>query len=211
MIPLATLLAFAGVAALITIMPGVDTLLVLRTATFGGRRGGWGAALGIALGCLVWGGAVAVGLGAVMAGHPALFAAIRAAGALYLAVLGWQTLIRRGNAPLPEGSPAKPLASAGHAFRQGLLTNLLNPKVGLFYVTFLPQFLPRSTATFAALGGLTLASVHVALTLAWFAAIILATAPLGRWLARPATVLWLDRVCGVLFIGFGVRLALERA
>jgi threonine/homoserine/homoserine lactone efflux protein len=96
----------------------------------------------------------------------------------------------------------------GNWFLRGLTTNLLNPKVGVFYISFLPQFVPAGVA--AAPFIVLLAAIHVTLGLVWSAALIAATAPLKTWLSRPAVVRWLDRVTGGVFLGFGLKLALER-
>jgi threonine/homoserine/homoserine lactone efflux protein len=195
--------AFVPVAALLTITPGTDTMLVLRTAGLGGVRAAALAALGIALGCMVWGLVVALGLGALLVADPIAFGWLRAVAALYLAWIGISLLLRphRGGSSMPVLS--------GTAFRRGLLTNLLNPKVGVFYLTLLPQFLPPGTTGPGA--GLLLAGVHVALTLVWFAGLIGFARSLSPIMASPAFARWIDRVCGMVFIGFGAKLALSRA
>jgi len=195
------LIAFVPVAALLTITPGTDTMLVLRTAGLGDLRAAWLAALAIAIGCLVWGAAVAFGLGALLVASPMAFAWLRAAGAVYLCWIGIGLLVRIRQAPQPGE------AAAHTAFRRGLLTNLLNPKVGVFYLTLLPQFLPPGTRDAGA--GLMLAGVHVMLTLVWFAALIAFARSLTPIMARPAFARWIDRVCGAVFIGFGAKLALR--
>lgn len=197
----AGLLAFIPVAALLTVTPGTDTMLVLRTAGIGGARAATLAALGIALGCMVWGLVVALGLGALLVASPIAFGWLRAIAALYLGWIGITLIVRphRGGA----GTPAQ----SGTAFRRGLLTNLLNPKVGVFYLTLLPQFLPPGTANAGA--GLMLATVHVVLTLIWFAALIGCARSLAPILASPVFGRWIDRACGVVFIGFGAKLALR--
>jgi threonine/homoserine/homoserine lactone efflux protein len=197
----AVLLAFVPVAALLTITPGTDTMLVLRTAGLGDRRAAWLAALGIALGCLAWGGAVAFGLGALLVASPTAFAWLRIVGAAYLGWVGIGLIVRVRHAAKPHQS------AAGTAFRRGLLTNLLNPKVGVFYLTLLPQFLPPGTHDAGA--GLMLAGIHVVLTLVWFAALIGFAHTLTPVMARPAFARWIDRACGVVFIGFGAKLALR--
>lgn len=202
MIAASSLLAFVPVAALLTITPGTDTMLVLRTAGLGGARPATLAALGIALGCLVWGLAVALGLGALLVASPQAFDWLRIAGAVYLGWIGIGLIIR----PHQAGQTASVMS--GTAFRRGLLTNLLNPKVGVFYLTLLPQFLPRGGADPAA--GLLLAAVHVALTLGWFAILIGFARSLSPWLNSPAFTRTIDRVCGAVFIGFGLKLALGR-
>jgi len=201
MIAAAALIAFVPVAALLTITPGTDTMLVLRTAGLGDWRAAWLAALGIAIGCLVWGAAVAFGLGALLVASPMAFAWLRLAGAVYLGWVGIGLIVRTRRAPQPSEGAART------AFRRGLLTNLLNPKVGVFYLTLLPQFLPPGTRDAGA--GLMLAGVHVLLTLVWFAALIGFARSLTPIMARPAFARWIDRVCGVVFIGFGAKLALR--
>ena len=202
------ILAFMLAASILTMTPGVDTAMVLRTAAVAGRRPAWVAALGIGMGCLVWGAAVSVGLGALLAASELAYTIVKWVGALYLLWLGIGLIARpRRGLGISEGG-----ATTGHdawlALRRGLLTNLLNPKVGVFYVTFLPQFVPAG-ASIAAFSFL-LAAIHVVLGLVWFAALIAATVPLGRVLARPRVVTMLDRLTGGIFVAFGVKLALTR-
>ena len=195
---------FVVAAALLTITPGLDTALVLRTAAVEGPRRAAVAALGIACGCLTWGLAAALGLGALLAASQAAYTALKWAGAAYLAWLG-VGLIRRPRSQLdlaPSG------ARRGNWWLRGFLTNLLNPKVGVFYVSFLPQFVPAHVAAGPFI--FLLAVIHVALGIPWTAALIAGTAPLKRWLSRAAVVRWLDRATGAVFLGFGARLALER-
>jgi len=201
MIAAASLWAFVPVAALLTVTPGTDTMLVLRTAGLGGARAAMLAALGIALGCMVWGLVVALGLGTLLVASPIAFGWLRALAALYLGWIGINLIVR-----LHRGDTNTP-AQSGTAFRRGLLTNLLNPKVGVFYLTLLPQFLPPGTADAGA--GLMLATVHVALTLIWFAALIGFARSLAPVMASPAFARWIDRICGAVFIGFGAKLALR--
>ena len=205
---LTPLLAFAAAAGLLTVTPGLDTAMVLRSATAGGPRRGGAAALGISLGCLVWGAGAAYGLTALLATSELAFTVVKWAGAAYLFWLGLGLLFRNRPTPaLPPSGPAADMVSGGReAFRRGLLTNLMNPKVGVFYITFLPQFIPRGAdvATFALL----LAAIHLTMSLVWFALLIALTVPLGRWLARPKAAAWLDRATGLVFLGFGVRLVL---
>ena len=202
-----SLLAFTAAALLLTITPGVDTALVLRSAAAGGRLRGAAAALGVALGCLGWGLLAAAGLAALLAESALAYRVLQLAGAAYLCWLGLRMLLRpRREWPQPGAAMgAQGLRASG---LRGLLTNLLNPKVGVFYVSFLPQFVPHGVwpAGFLFL----LACVHVLLTLAWFGVLIAATAPIGRWLARERVMRALDRCTGLVFLGFGARLAWER-
>lgn len=204
---LPSLLAFGLAATLLTITPGLDTAMVLRSAVAGGPRQAIATAIGIGLGCLAWGAAVALGLGIVLTASTLAYTVLKWAGAAYLLWLGIKLLFRpRSRMTAETASPVVPLSRSA-AMRRGFLTNLLNPKIGVFYVTFLPQFVP--TGSNVALFSFALACIHVTLGTAWFAIMIAATAPLNRQLGRPAVVRVLDRMTGGVFIGFGVKLALS--
>ncbi len=202
-----SLSAFVVAAGLLTLAPGVDTALVLRASTFDGQIKGVQATAGILLGCLIWGALVALGLAALITASPLAYDILKWAGALYLLWLGGRMILR------PRVSPPTTTDTAGVAranwFWRGLAGNLLNPKMGVFYVSFLPQFVPRGVAVPPYI--LLLAAIHATLGLAWCGALILASQPLGRAMRRPAVIKALDRVTGVVFIGFGARLALAKA
>jgi threonine/homoserine/homoserine lactone efflux protein len=203
MTSLQALAAFTLAAAILTITPGLDTALVLRTAASEGAWPARHAALGIGLGCLLWGGLVAIGLGTLLATSPHLFLFLKWAGAAYLAFLGLGLIFRAHGLLLAEQGDT---VRAKGAFRRGFLTNILNPKVGVFYLTFLPQFIPVGAD---AMGfPFLLALIHVGLSLVWFSLIIAATAPISRLLADANIVKTLDRIAGGIFIGFALRLAL---
>ena len=198
--------AYVVAAGLLTLTPGLDTALILRTAAVEGPKRAVFAALGISVGCLIWGAAVALGLGALLAASQLAFTALKWAGAAYLVWLGLHLLLK----PRDRFEVAAGAAAGGGDFtwmRRGLLTNLLNPKVGVFYVSFLPQFLPTGVAPAPFI--FLLAVIHAALGLAWSACLIGATRPIAGLLKRASVVRWLDRVTGGVFLGFGVRLALE--
>ncbi|HVI34526.1 LysE family translocator [Phenylobacterium sp.] len=204
---LQALLAFGVAAALLTITPGLDTALVLRTAAVEGPKRAALAGVGIVAGCLVWGAAVAFGLGALLDASQLAFQVLKWAGAAYLVWLGVNLILKprdrfdAASAPVQDGD--------GLAWmRRGFLTNLLNPKVGVFYVSFLPQFLPQGVAAGPFI--FLLAALHGAMGLAWFAALIAATRPIAGALQKAAIVRWLDRLTGGVFLAFGLRLALER-
>ncbi len=203
-----SLIAFMAAAGLLTLTPGVDTAMVLRAATVEGRRPAALAAIGIGLGCLIWGAAVALGLGALITASPVAFSVLKWAGAAYLLWLGARLVWKpRRRLDLAGGVTARRRGGLD-PLRRGLATNLLNPKVGVFYVSFLPQFTPpglnMAAYTFM------LACIHVVMGLAWFAVLIAATVPVGRFMARPGVVTVMDRLTGCVFIAFGARLALAR-
>ena len=200
-----SLIAFTLAAALLTITPGLYTALVLRTAAVEGPRRAFGAALGICLGCLAWGLLVALGLAVLLQASELAFLALKWAGAAYLLYLGARLIL----VPRVEagGGEATSPARSGW-FLRGLLTNLLNPKVGAFYVSFLPQFVPDGASVPATI--LALAAIHAGLGLLWFALLIGATRPLARLLADKAKVRALDRLTGGVLIFFGLKLAFSR-
>lgn len=201
------LLAFVAAAALLSVTPGLDTALILRTAAAEGGRRAMMAALGIAMGCLVWGAATALGLGVLLAASRTAYTVLKWAGAAYLVWLGIN-LIRKPRERFDLGGTGGRQRGHGGWLLKGFLTNILNPKVGIFYVSFLPQFVPSGydPAPFI----LVLAIIHVVVGTGWLALLIAAMRPLKAWLARPGVVRVLDRLTGAVFIGFGVRLALER-
>ena len=204
-----SLLLFSLAAGLLTITPGLDTTLVLRTSASEGPRPAAFAAIGIGIGCLVWGAAAASGLTALLSAAPMAFQVLKWVGTVYLVWLGLKMIFSRSQGlDLGETAVAAPSARGVGWLRRGLLTNLLNPKVGVFYVTFLPQFVP--TGVSAGPWMLLLAALHVVFGLIWFAVLIAATLPLSRVLRRPAVVRWIDRIAGGVLIGFGARLALSR-
>ncbi len=201
-----SLVGFALAAGLLTLTPGLDTALVLRSAAADGRRRAAAVALGVVTGCLAWGVLAAFGLGALITASPAGYAALRWAGAAYLVWLGVNLAARpRDSFETSVGPPAS--RGVGGDWGRGLMTNALNPKVGVFYVSFLPQFVPAGVAPAPFM--LLLAAIHTAFGIAWFGALIGATAPLRRWLDRRPVIRWLDRITGGVLIGFGLRLAFE--
>ena len=207
MSPTIALLTFALAAAVLTITPGVDTALVLRTAAVEGPRRAVSAAFGICCGLLLWGLAVALGIGALLAASSLAYTVLRWVGASYLVWLGLTLLLHpHQEAPSIDGVL---LAHGGTAkwFARGLLSNLTNPKVGVFYVTFLPQFVPPDVAVapFIAL----LVAIHVTEGVLWLMLLILATRSIARVLRRPVIVRVLERLTGAVLVGFGLRLAIE--
>ena len=201
------LAAYLVAAGLLTVTPGLDTALILRTAAVEGSRRAALAAVGIISGCLIWGAAVALGLGALLAAAPLAFTVLKWAGCAYLVWLGLNLILRpRDRFEIASGAPSQ--EGDFTWMRRGLLTNLLNPKVGVFYISVLPQFLPAGVAPASFI--FLLALIHAGLGLAWSAVLIGATRPIGGFLRRAVVVRWLDRITGGVFLGFGLRLALSR-
>ena len=201
---------FALVAALLTILPGPDSALVLRSALVQGRRPAIATAIGINTGSLVWGAAAGVGAAALISASEVAFTALKLAGAVYLAYLGIRMLV--ASFRRVESSPEVPTAltaepSLWAAFGRGALTNLLNPKVGAFYVALIPQFLPDGASPLAM--GLVLALVHVIESVIWFAVLIVAAETARAWLSSPRVSRWIDRVTGGFLLAFAGLLAVE--
>jgi threonine/homoserine/homoserine lactone efflux protein len=199
---IAQLLAFLALAALVIVTPGPDTALTIRNALFGGQRDGVLTALGVASGQATWAVATAAGIAALLRAFEPAFVALRVAGAAYLVYLGLQSLraARRGEASghAPSGRRPRP------AFRQGLLSNLGNPKMAVFFTSLLPQF----GSSFGVL--LALGLVFAAMTLTWLSAYAFAVAKAGERLLRPRVRRALDAVTGAVLVALGVRLAAER-
>lgn len=202
------LAAFCIAAGLLTIAPGLDTALVLRTAAAEGPRNAALAGLGIVLGCITWGAAVALGLGALLAASELAFTMLKWAGAAYLVWMGVNLILRPRSRFALELAEKAASPSSGSWLGRGYLTNLLNPKVGVFYVSFLPQFLPAHVPAGPFI--FLLAVLHALMGVVWFGLLIVATRPLTRTLKRPSFVRRLDRLTGVIFVSFGVKLALAR-
>jgi threonine/homoserine/homoserine lactone efflux protein len=201
---LASLIAYTVAAALLTITPGADTLLVVRHAGGRGARAGFAAAFGVVAGTMVWGAVVALGVAALIVANPLLYEVLKWAGAFYLVWLGMQLLLPT---PVPrEGEPAPP-SLLQSPFANGLLTNLLNPKVGVFYLAFLPQFIPPGVAQGPFI--LLLAAIHGCLGLIWFAFLIAGIDRAAPAMRSPKLASLLSKVTGILFVGFGARLLLS--
>lgn len=203
----AALIAFSIAAGLLTITPGLDVALVLRTAAVEGTKKAWLAGLGVCIGTLGWGAIAALGLGALLAASQLAFEILKWAGAAYLVWLGLGLILKPRTKFEIDGGQSAPRSDLGWLWK-GALNNLLNPKAGVFYVSFLPQFVPAHVPAAPFMFGL--ACIHVAMGLVWFAVLIGATRPIAGVLQRASVVRWLDRITGGVFLGFGVRLAMER-
>jgi threonine/homoserine/homoserine lactone efflux protein len=209
-----SLIAYTAAAGLLTITPGLDTALVLRTAVVEGPRRAMLAGLGICAGVFSWAIAASVGLGVLLTVSRAAYSLLRFLGGAYLIFLGVIIFLRgRSQASITEAVSRSALNSSGlkptsNWFLRGLLTNLLNPKVGVFYVTFLPQFIPQGTNV--VLFGLLLAGIHVTEGMLWFLLLVSGTRLISGWIQRPAVTRALDCATGTVLVGFGIRLMWEK-
>jgi threonine/homoserine/homoserine lactone efflux protein len=204
------LLAFLGISALVIVTPGQDTALTIRNTLAGGRRSGVGTALGVSAGQAVWTVAASAGVAALLVASEPAFLALKLAGAAYLVFLGAQALLAAFGGTRPSDEPA---AGAGRltpraAFRQGVVSNLGNPKMAVFFTSLLPQFAPEGGASFAAM--LALGLVFCTMTLAWLTAYSFVVERAGAVLRRPAVRRMLDAFTGAVLVALGLRLATER-
>jgi threonine/homoserine/homoserine lactone efflux protein len=207
------LASFLAVSTVLIIAPGPDMALVGRNALFGGRRMAVATAFGVGAGLVVWSFAASAGVAALLRSSEPAFLALRVIGAAYLFFLGVQALraawSRHGSeAPSDDGTTntARPDARPRRAFRQGFLSNLGNPKIAIFFTSFLPQFTPSGASFFDLLP---LGLAFCLMTLVWLAGYGVFVAKAGDVLRRPRTRRAIEGFTGVVLIGFGLRLATE--
>ena len=200
-----SLLTFSLAAVLLTLTPGLDTALILRTATTEGKNQAIQAALGINTGCLLWGVAIAFGLGSVVAVSELAYDILKYCGAAYLGWLGVCMLVRPRKQLIVADASNK---TASNWFLKGVLGNALNPKVGIFYVSFLPQFIPQGHSPVIWTFGLV--TIHITMGIVWSLMLIGATRPLAYLLRKEKAIRWLDRTTGLVFLLFAARLAISR-
>jgi threonine/homoserine/homoserine lactone efflux protein len=205
-----TLVAFVAVSAVVICTPGQDTALTIRNTLAGGRRSGIATAAGVALGQGIWTVAASAGVVAILSASEPAFRALKLAGAAYLVYLGAQSLYaafrRRGQSPKQQSVAKSVDVAPRRALRQGVLSNLGNPKMAVFFASLLPQFAPGGSGSFLALLGLGL--LFCSLTFGWLTLYAIAVARVGRLLAGPARRV-LHAVTGIVLVVFGVRLAAE--
>jgi threonine/homoserine/homoserine lactone efflux protein len=203
-------LALAGVILLAAMSPGPDFVIMLRSVLSGGRRAGMACAAGIASGVLAWAVVTSIGIAGLLAASAIAFTVVKLAGAAYLVLLGVQALLaarRGGYEQAKEPATEQTRRSAFVAFRQGLLTNLFNPKVAVFFLALWPQFLPaEATVTDTAI----LAAVAALTSLVWFTVLANVVTALRRFLTASKVRRTLDAVMGTLLVGIGVRIAITQ-
>lgn len=204
---LGSLVAFVAVSAVVICTPGQDTALTIRNTLAGGRRSGVATAGGVALGLAIWTVAASIGVVALLSASEPAFRALRLAGAAYLVFLGAQSLLAaaRGRTAKPDprsGAPTKPR----RALRQGVVSNLGNPKIALFFASLLPQFAPEGQAAFA--GFLALGFLFSAMTLAWLSVYAVVVHRLRALLGGTVRRV-LDAATGVVLVALGLRVGTD--
>lgn len=207
-------ITFLGVITVLTITPGADTMLVIRNVVARGQRSGYMTALGSCSGVFIHATLSALGLSVILVKSAMVFEIVKLAGACYLILLGgwslWQ-VIRSGKHPEKASlfdektARAADMTSGWRSLREGLLTNVLNPKVAIFYLAFLPQFINRGDAVLPK--SLLLAGMHFVLSIIWLSTISTFMGRLRDFISRPSVQRVLETVSGTVLIGFGIRLA----
>ncbi len=202
-------LTFAGIAALLVITPGADMALVAKNGLAHGRRAAITTAFGVCLGGLIWTLAAAFGIAAFVRSSQTAFNTLRIAGAAYLLYLGlhaiWKT---RRSGELEEPGRERVVRSSRLAFRQGVISNLLNPKLAVFFTSLLPQFIEPGQSVFAR--SLLLGGILQLIAIVWLLFYSCLVARMGTVLRRPGVRRWLDRSTGTVLVAFGLRLATEK-
>ena len=206
---MAEVLAFLGVCTLVICTPGPDTALTIRNSIIGRRRGGLLTAGGIAAGQLIWTIAASVGLAGLLQASQPTFTALKIIGAAYLVFLGAQSLVAavRGHPAHEEQQPRPHQLSPWNAMRQGLISNLANPKMAVFFLSLLPQFASPASVGFAAFAPLGL--VFCLMTFGWLSIYALVLHRVGSFIQRSRVRRTLEAVTGTVLVGLGIRLATD--
>jgi threonine/homoserine/homoserine lactone efflux protein len=203
------LLVYVGVVVAIALLPGPDTAVVTKNALVHGREAALGSAIGVNIGLSVWTLATALGVAAILRSSATVYDALKLVGALYLVWIGARTLwdSRRRGVSSAEGAGGRTIDGRG-GFLQGVISNLANPKVGIFFTSLLPQFVsPHGSAL---LQMLILGGIFIAFNVFWMCSYALAAVRLSHILSRARVKAVIDRFSGLVLIGVGIRLALER-
>ncbi|MDE3131594.1 MAG: LysE family translocator [Acidobacteriota bacterium] len=204
------LLVYVGIVVAIALLPGPDTAVVTKNALIHGREAALGSAIGVNTGLAVWTVATALGVAAILRSSATVYDALKLLGALYLIWIGARTLweSRRGRRGAGAAATDQRVMSGRGGFRQGVISNLANPKVGIFFTSLLPQFV--STHHSAFLQMLMLGGIFIAFNVLWMSSYALAAVRLAHVLSRARVKAVIDRVSGLVLVGVGIRLATER-
>mgnify|MGYP001101500862 CR=1 FL=1 len=207
------IIAFAWLALAMTLAPGSDTVLVIRSSLRDGTRAGVAAAAGIVLGVIVWGGLAGLGVALLLVRLPVVYRVVAIGGGVYLAYLSVMTFVSarrlwRSDPAVPDDSgEATPRRSLPQTFIAGLLTNLLNPKIGVFYLSIMPGLFIGQGLTLWL--GLELGGIHAALGIVWLSIVSVLATWARRHLLRAKPRAVLDGICGALLLAFGVLVIVE--
>lgn len=207
----AQLIGYTLAVALLTITPGADTMLVMRNVLARGRKAGILATLGVSSGLFIHALLSGLGLSLILTRSALAFSVVKWAGALYLCYLGVQSLrsaFKQTQSINELSAAAEPNHNPWHAYREGLITNVLNPKVALFYLAFLPQFIRPNDPVL--LRSLLLTSIHFVLGIVWLGLITLSLDKMRSWMLKPRVRAWIEGSTGLILFGFGIRLALSK-
>ncbi len=206
------LIAFFFVAGAITLSPGADTMLVIRNVLRGGRRDGLITSVGVCSGLTIHASLSAVGVSIILAQSAVAFQAVKILGAIYLVWLGVKSLrsamMADGVEPTAALSSVATVLSPRRSFLEGLLTNALNPKVAVFYLAFLPQFIRPDDPVLAR--SFLLASIHITQGLLWLGVLSFMLDKGRSFITRPRVKRTLDATCGTVLLGLGLKLAIEK-
>lgn len=201
-------LTFFVLSLFVVMSPGVDTALITKTTIATGRKTGFQMALGISTGSLVHTFAAAFGLSAILMQSAVAFEIVKYAGTVYLLYLGVSSLWASDKKQAVDGEHLHQPNKKGSSFHQGLLSNILNPKVAMFFLTFLPQFVTPGENTTQQL--IMMGVVYTVLSITWFFIYVYFINHMREWLLSPRIQRWMDKATGLVLIGFGLKLALEK-
>jgi threonine/homoserine/homoserine lactone efflux protein len=206
---LQSLIAFVGAAIIVAMVPGPSLVMIMRQAVRSGRRAGFATILGNETGIFLWGLAAAFGLSALLIASEVAYDMMRIIGAGVLIYFGVKALwqVRKGVPAAAEGTAGTPSGSLWRCYRLGVLTNLANPKAGVFAVSFLPQFVPDGAPVFATL--VLFSVIWTLVDLAWYSAVVWLVARIKRVFERPAVRRRLEQISGVVLVALGIRIAAE--
>jgi RhtB (resistance to homoserine/threonine) family protein len=199
-------LTFIVLSLFVVMSPGIDTALITRRTISAGKSDGFKMALGITAGALVHTFAAAFGLSAVLMQSAVAFEVVKYIGAAYLIYLGVSSFISKNKGQIVENQ--KEIPAKGSAFKQGFFSNVLNPKVAIFFLTFLPQFV--NTQSHAANQLILMGIIYTLLSIVWFIVYVIFIHYLRKWFMTPNVQSMMEKATGIVLIGFGLKLALER-